>query len=476
MKNLGTENCEVTKIYTKNEYDEKYGFHTDVTNKIEFTKGLSTEVVKNISKIKSEDKWMRSFRQKAYKEFLKHKWPTFGPDLTDLNFDEIKYFVQASDSKDKSWESVPTKIQETFEKLGIPEAEKKYLAGIATQYESEIIYENLKEKWAKQGIIFLDISEGYKKYPDIFKKYFSLIVPIDDNKFAALNSAVFSGGSFIYIPKHVKLRIPLQTYFRINTQSMGQFERTLIIADEGSEVHYIEGCTAPTYSADSLHAAVVEVIVLKNARVRYTTIQNWSTNVLNLVTKRALVHENGIMEWVDCNLGSKITMKYPAMILKGDNSHGEILSIALANKGQTIDAGGKAIHIGKNTSSIINSKSICLNGGRSTFRGFIKSERLAHKAKSKVNCEALILDNRSQTDTYPTNLIQNKTTEISHEASVSKLNSKQLSYLMSRGLSEAQASSMIVSGFIEPIVKELPMEYAAELNTLINLSMEGSVG
>lgn len=475
MKNSEAENCEVKKIYTKNDYDEKYGFRTDLQNKIEFKKGLSKDVVKNIAKIKDEDKWMLNFRLKAYKEFLKHKWPEFGPDLKALDFDNIKYFVQASDSKEKTWDSVPAKIQETFEKLGIPEAEKKYLAGIATQYESEIIYKNLKEKWAKQGVIFLDISEGYKKYPDLFKKYFNSVIPFTDNKFAALNSAVYSGGSFIYIPKHIKLKIPLQTYFRINTKSMGQFERTLIIADEGSEVHYIEGCTAPTYSADSLHAAVVEVIVMKNARVRYTTIQNWSTNVLNLVTKRSKVFENGVMEWVDCNLGSKITMKYPAMILEGDNSHGEILSIALAGKGQIIDAGGKAIHIGKNTSSIINSKSICLRGGRSSFRGFVKSDTFALKAKSKVNCEALILDNISQTDTYPTNLVLNNSTEISHEASVSKLNKKQLSYLMSRGLNEAQASALIVSGFIEPIVKELPMEYAAELNTLINLSMEGSV-
>lgn len=476
MKNSEAENCDVKTLVSTNAYDEKYGFHTDNTNTIEFKKGLDLETIKSISKIKNEDKWMLNFRLKAYKEFLKHKMPSFGPDLTHINFDEIKYFVQASAKSNKSWDSVPVEIQETFDKLGIPEVEKKYLAGIATQYESEIIYNNLKEKWTKQGIIFLDISEGYKKYPDLFTKYFSSIVPINDNKLAALNSAVFSGGTFIYIPKHIKVRIPLQTYFRINTESMGQFERTLIIADEGSEVHYIEGCTAPTYSKDSLHAAVVEVIVLDKARVRYTTIQNWSKNVLNLVTKRASVHEKGIMEWVDCNLGSRITMKYPAVILKGDDSHGEILSIALANKDQIIDAGGKAIHIGKNTSSIINSKSICINGGRSSFRGFVKSETTAQNAKSKVNCEALILDNKSQTDTYPTNLILNKTTQVAHEASVSKLNTKQMNYLMSRGLNIAQASSLIVSGFIEPIVKELPMEYAAELNTLINLSMEGSVG
>ena len=476
MKDSKKDNCNIAPIVKDIdlEYKERYGFHDDVKSDIDMGKGLSEDVVKAISKLKGEDEWMLDIRLKAYEHFKKMELPKWGPSLSKIDLKNIHYYVKASDKR-HSWDEVPKDIKDTFERLGIPEAERKYLAGVATQYESEVVYHNLKVKWDKMGVIFLDTDEGYKRYPELFKKYFNKIVPFTDNKFSALNTAVWSGGTFIYIPKGLKLKIPLQTYFRINSKNMGQFERTLIIADEGSEVSYIEGCTAPIYSSDSLHAAVVEVVVLKNARVRYTTIQNWSTNVYNLVTKRALVRENGIMEWIDCNLGSKITMKYPSVYLTGKKARGEILSIAVANKDQHLDNGAKAIHIAPQTKSVIRSRSICLNGGRSSYRGLVNIRKGAKGSRSDVTCDALILDSLSQTDTYPTNITDETDSTITHEAIVGRLNQEQLQYLMSKGLDRVQASSLIVSGFIEPFIKELPMEYAMELNSLIKMNMEGSV-
>ena len=456
-------------------YKKKFGFNDKLSYSVDLGKGINENIVTQISKLKNEDAWMLDKRMKAYKNFKELHIPKWGPDLSEINFEDFHYFVKANKKKN-SWDEVPDKIKTTFDRLGVPQSERKFLAGVATQYESEVVYQKLKKKWDKLGIVFLDTDQAYKKIPQYFKDYFGKIVPPTDNKFAALNTSVWSGGSFIYIPKNVKVTIPFQTYFRINLKNMGQFERTLIIADEGSEIHYIEGCTAPIYSSDSLHAAVVEIVVKKNARVRYTTLQNWSTNVYNLVTKRALVHENAVMEWVDCNLGSKVTMKYPSVYLLGNNSHGEILSLALANTGQIIDSGTKAIHKGKNTSSLIVSKSISLNGGRSSFRSMVRHVKGAEYSKSNTNCEALILDDKSQTDTYPTNIVEEKNSTIAHEASVSKLNTEQLNYLCSRGITQEQAKSLIINGFIEPIAKELPMEYAMELNALINMSMEGSVG
>ncbi|MEI7579777.1 MAG: Fe-S cluster assembly protein SufB [bacterium] len=458
------------------DYKTKFGFADEFSNKIDLGTGIDQKIVREISELKHEDNWMLQKRLKAFQHFCEAPLPKWGADLSHIDFQKIHYYVKAASDQSKTWNEVPDTIKNTFEKLGIPQAERKFLAGVATQYESEVIYQNLKKKWTDQGIIFLDTDSAYKQYPEIFQEYFGKIIPETDNKFAALNTAVWSGGTFIYIPKGVKLKMPLQAYFRINTQNMGQFERTLIIADEDSEIHYIEGCTAPMYSNDSLHSAVVEIVVKKNARVRYTTLQNWSTNVYNLVTKRALVHENAVMEWVDCNLGSKVTMKYPAAILVGPGAHGEILSIALAGKGQHLDAGAKVIHLAPNTSSIIHSKSICHDGGRSSYRGLLKIIPGATNSKSKIVCDALILDDRSRTDTYPTNDIREKNVETAHEASVSKINEEQIFYLMSRGLTEEQANALIVSGFIEPIVKELPLEYAMELNALINLTMEGSIG
>lgn len=467
-------NCKVSKNLLEN--NNKYNFVTTSKNKIELKSNLNENTVKEISKIKDEDDYMLQFRLKALYEFKKLNNPNWGPNLNDIDFDSIKYYVRTTDNINHNWEDLPSNILETFNRLGIPEAEKKYLGGVSTQYESEIIYNNLKKKWQKEGVIFLDTSEAYVKHRELFLKYFGKVVPITDNKYSALNSAVWSGGTFIYIPKNLKVKLPLQTYFRINTQNLGQFERTLIIADEGSEIQYIEGCTAPTYSSESLHAAVVEIVVEKNARVKYTTIQNWSNNVLNLVTKRALVKENGIMEWIDCNLGSKITMKYPSVYLIGNNAHGEILSLAIANKNQNIDSGAKAIHIASNTTSIIKSKSICLNGGISTFRSNTNIAKGSLNSKTETNCEAIILDNNSKTNTYPNNIISEPNSKVTHEASVSKIDIDKLNYLCSRGLSEANAKSLIIAGFFDPIVKDLPMEYAVELNTLINMSMEGSVG
>jgi Fe-S cluster assembly protein SufB len=438
--------------------------------------GLNEDTVKQISVLKNEPEWMTEFRLKALAKFEEMPLPTWGGDLTGLDFQGIAYFRRATDTKSRTWDEVPVEIKNTFERLGIPQAERNFLAGVASQYESEVVYDSLKLEFSRQGVVFLDTDTGLKEYPELFKKWFGKVIPFTDNKLAALNSAVWSGGSFIYIPPGVKVDIPLQAYFYIQSRNMGQFERTLIIADEGSSVQYVEGCTAPSYSTNSLHSAVVELIALPGARIRYTTIQNWAGNIYNLVTKRAMAMEDSVVEWVDCNLGSKLTMKYPSVILKGDRSHGEVLSIAVADRGQHQDTGAKMIHLGKQTTSLIKSKSICRNGGRTSYRGLIKIPRGAKGARAKVICDALIFDSESQTDTYPYNEIYEQQSHLEHEATVSRLGEEQLHYLMSRGLSEADASALIVSGFIEPIVKELPMEYALEMNELIRMEMEGSVG
>src|SRR5512135_1583845 len=455
----------------------KYGFH-DPEDKYVFKsqRGLSRDVVEQISHMKGEPQWMLDFRLKALDHFLKRPIPNWGPSLKDLNFDEIYFYVKPAEKQEKSWEDVPDDIKRTFDRLGVPEAERKFLAGLGAQYESEMVYHSVQEHLEKLGVIFVSIEDGLKKYPDLFREYFGTVIPIEDNKFAALNSAVWSGGSFIYVPKGVKVDLPLQAYFRINAQNMGQFERTLIIVDEGAFVHYVEGCTAPIYASDSLHAAVVEIIVKKGARCRYTTIQNWSNNVFNLVTKRAVAMADATMEWVDGNLGSKLTMKYPSIWLMGDRAHGEVLSIAFAGKGQHQDAGGKCVHVAPNTTSVITSKSISKDGGRAGYRGLLEVAKGAHGSKSKVVCDALILDDASRSDTYPYIRIDENNVDIGHEATVSKIGEEQLFYLMSRGLSESEASAMIVSGFVEPITKELPLEYAVEMNRLIQLQMEGSVG
>lgn len=439
-------------------------------------KGLNKEVVNIISQRKNEPLWMTTFRQQAYEIFLKKPMPKWGPDLSGIDFDEIYYYVKSKGGVENDWKDVPKEIRETYDELGIPEAEKKYLGGVKAQYDSEIVYGSLKQTIAKDGVIFCGMDEALAKYPKLVKEYLGKLVPPSDNKFAALNSAVWSGGSFIYVPKNVKVDLPLQAYFRINEANFGQFERTLIIVDEGAFVHYVEGCTAPIYSADSLHAAVVEIFVKKGARCRYTTIQNWSTNVYNLVTKRTKVEENGIMEWVDGNMGSKVTMKYPTVILAGKGARGEILSMTVAGKGQTLDAGGKCIHLADDTSSRIISKSISLNGGRSSYRGLISVAPEAKRVKTKTVCDALIVDNISRSDTYPVNKVFNGLATVEHEATVSKIGEEQLFYLQSRGFSQDEAEAMIVNGFVEPIAKELPMEYSVELNRLINLQMRGSGG
>jgi len=457
--------------------DYQFGFH-DSTDNYAFTsrKGLDREIISQISEMKGEPDWMREFRLRSLEIFTEKPMPNWGGDMSDLDFQDIYYYVKASDHQEKSWDDVPEDIRKTYDRLGIPEAEKKYLAGVKAQYESEVVYGSLNEDLAKQGVIFTDTDSALRDHPELFRKYFATIIPPEDNKFSALNSAAWSGGSFIYIPPGVNIDFPLQAYFRINTQNMGQFERTLIIVDEGASLHYVEGCTAPTYSSDSLHSAVVEIIVKKGGRCRYTTIQNWSNNVYNLVTKRATVYQDGLMEWVDGNLGSKLTMKYPAIYLMEPGARGETLSIAFASKGQHQDAGAKMVHCAPNTSSRIISKSISKDGGRSTYRGLVKVEKGAENCKSNVVCDALILDPESQSDTFPYIEIEESKVAIEHEASVSKIAEEQLLYLMSRGLSEAEASAMIVTGFVEPLVKELPMEYAVEMNRLIELQMEGSVG
>ena len=464
----------VTEQVAKSEY--QYGFHDNNVNIETFDKGLSEDVVRRISEIKSEPEWMLEYRLKALDIFYKKPMPTWGGDMSGINFDNIIYYVKPSDKQENDWDDVPDEIRKTYDKLGIPEAEKKYLSGVKAQYESEVIYGSLEEGLEKQGVIFLSTDEALKEHPDLVKEYFGTIIPPADNKFAALNTAVWSGGSFIYIPKGVNVEFPLQAYFRINSENMGQFERTLIICDEGSQVHYVEGCTAPIWTSDSLHSAVVEIVVKKDARCRYTTIQNWSNNVYNLVTKRAMAYGNSLMEWVDGNLGSKLTMKYPSIYMMEPGARGEILSIAFAAKGQHQDAGGKVVHCAPNTSSRIVSKSISKDGGRSSYRGLCKVMKGAKNCKSNVVCDALILDPESRSDTYPYIEIDEENVSIEHEASVSRIGEEQLFYLMSRGMSESEASTMIVSGFIEPLTKILPMEYSIEMNRLIELQMEGSVG
>ncbi|PTK08688.1 Fe-S cluster assembly protein SufB [Mammaliicoccus sciuri] len=456
--------------------DYKYGFHDEDVSIFRSGRGLTEEIVKKISEMKDEPQWMLDFRLKSLKQFYKIPMPMWGGDLTELNFDEITYYVKPSERSERSWDEVPEEIKNTFDKLGIPEAEQKYLAGVSAQYESEVVYHNMEQDLEEQGIIFKDTDSALRENEELFKEYFASVIPAADNKFSALNSAVWSGGSFIYVPKGVKLETPLQAYFRINSENMGQFERTLIIADEGSSVHYVEGCTAPVYTTNSLHSAVVEIIVKKDAYCRYTTIQNWANNVYNLVTKRTFVYENGTMEWIDGNLGSKLTMKYPSCFLLEEGARGMTLSIALAGKGQVQDAGAKMIHKAPNTSSTIVSKSISKNGGKVVYRGQVHFGRKATGARSNIECDTLIMDNESTSDTIPYNEIMNDNISLEHEAKVSKVSEEQLFYLMSRGISEEEATEMIVMGFIEPFTKELPMEYAVEMNRLIKFEMEGSIG
>jgi Fe-S cluster assembly protein SufB len=459
------------------DYKEKFGFHDSESGyAYKAPKGLSREVVETISDFKQEPQWMRDFRLKALEHFESRPTPKWGGDLDQIDFDDIHYFVRASEKNSRDWSEVPEDIKNTFDRLGIPEAERKFLAGVGAQYESEVVYHQVNEKLEAQGVIFTDMDTALREHEDLVREYWATVIPPNDNKLAALNSAVWSGGSFVYVPAGVKVEMPLQAYFRINTENMGQFERTLIICEEGADVHYIEGCTAPVYSSDSLHSAVVEIVAKPSSRVRYTTVQNWSQNVFNLVTKRAVAHEKATMEWVDCNLGSKLTMKYPSIYLLGPEAHGEILSIAFAGEGQHQDAGGKIIHGAPKTSSSIFSKSISKDGGRATYRGLLEVADGASESRSKVVCDALLLDEDSRSDTYPTIRIDENDADIGHEATVSKIGDEQLFYLQSRGLDEEEASKMIVNGFIEPVTKELPMEYAVELNRLIELQMEGSIG
>ncbi|MGP4076652.1 Fe-S cluster assembly protein SufB [Halobacillus sp. K22] len=454
----------------------QYGFHEKDISIFRTQKGLTKEVVEQISNYKEEPQWMLDFRLKALEQFYKMPMPQWGGDLSELNFDDITYYVKPSERSERSWDEVPEEIKNTFDRLGIPEAEQKYLAGVSAQYESEVVYHNMEKDLEDLGVVFKDTDSALKENEDLFREYFGKVIPPSDNKFSALNSAVWSGGSFIYVPKDTKVETPLQAYFRINSENMGQFERTLIIADEGSSVHYVEGCTAPTYSSSSLHSAVVEIFVKDNAYCRYTTIQNWANNVYNLVTKRAVADSNATMEWVDGNLGSKLTMKYPSVILKGEGARGMTLSIALAGKGQHQDAGAKMHHLAPNTSSTIVSKSISKHGGKVTYRGIVQFGRKAEGARSNVECDTLIMDNESTSDTIPYNEIMNENISLEHEAKVSKVSEEQLFYLMSRGISEEEATEMIVMGFIEPFTKELPMEYAVEMNRLIKFEMEGSIG
>jgi Fe-S cluster assembly protein SufB len=453
----------------------KYDFRTESKAIFKAKKGLNKELVHQISDMKDEPDWMREFRLKALDIFFAKPMPKWGGDIA-LDFQDIYYYLKPADHQGKTWDDVPSEIKDTFEKLGIPEAERKFLSGVKAQFESEVVYGSLKEDLSKQGVIFTDTDTAVREHSDLVREYFAKIIPADDNKFAALNSAVWSGGSFIYVPKGVKIDFPLQAYFRINAENMGQFERTLIIVDEGASVHYVEGCTAPMYTTESLHSAVVEIMVKRNARCRYTTIQNWANNIYNLVTKRAMAYGDATMEWIDGNLGSHLTMKYPAVYMMEPGARGEILSIAFAGKGQHQDAGAKLVHCAPNTSGQIISKSISKNGGRASYRGLVKVEKGATNVKTNVVCDALILDAKSRSDTYPYIEIAEQDVSVGHEASVSRIGEEQLFYLMSRGLPEDEASAMIVNGFIEPLVKELPMEYAVEMNRLIQLQMEGSVG
>jgi Fe-S cluster assembly protein SufB len=453
----------------------KYDFRTQSTAVFKARKGLDAEIVGQISEMKGEPDWMRQFRLESLKIFESKPLPKWGGNI-EINFQDVYYYLKPTDHQGKTWDDVPQEIKDTFDKLGIPEAEKKYLAGVKAQFESEVVYGSLKEELGNKGVIFTDTDSALREHSELFRQYFGTIIPPHDNKFAALNSAVWSGGSFIYVPKGVKVDFPLQAYFRINAESMGQFERTLIIVDEGAQVHYVEGCTAPMYTTESLHSAVVEIIVKRHARCRYTTIQNWANNIYNLVTKRAVAYQDATMEWIDGNLGSRLTMKYPAVYMLEPGARGEILSIAFASAGQHQDAGAKLVHCAPNTTGQIVSKSISKNGGRTSYRGLVKVEKGAKNSRSKVVCDALILDPQSRSDTYPYIEIAELDVSIGHEASVSKIGEEQLFYLTSRGLTEAEASTMIVNGFIEPLVKELPMEYAVEMNRLIQLQMEGSVG
>lgn len=456
--------------------DYKYGFSVEQKPVFRAKKGLSRKIVEEISWLKAEPEWMRQKRLRALEIFQAKKMPEWGADLSQINFDEIYYYVKPTDKKVKSWDEVPENIKYTFDRLGIPEAERKYLAGVEAMFESEAIYTNVRQDLEKKGVIFCDTDTAVAKYPEIVQKYFGTIVPAADNKFAALNTATWSGGSFIYLPKGVKVDLPLQAYFRINTNRMGQFERTLIIAEEGSQLHYVEGCSAAIYSQDALHAAVVEIIVKKGAKVQYTTVQNWSTDVYNLVTKRSFVEEEGEIKWLDFNGGSRTSMKYPSGYLKGPKAKIEVLSLAIAGASQHQDVGAKAFHLAPETSSVITSKSVSYSGGRTSYRGLVKAIKGAERSKSHVVCDALILDEKSRSDTYPTMEIDEDNVSIAHEATVAKISAEQLFYLQSRGLSEAEARSAIVNGFISPIVAQIPLEYAVELNRLIQLEMEGSIG
>ena len=463
-------------IKFQEENDYKYGFKDEDVSIVKTAKGLNEDTVREISRLKGEPEWMLEFRLKALKAFTAMPLPKFGPDLSFIDYDSFTYFTRTAKKESQDWDEVPETIKNTFDRLGIPEAEQKYLAGVSTQYESEVVYHNMLKEIEEKGVIFLSTDMALKLYPDLFKKYFGTVVPVADNKFSALNGAVWSGGSFIYVPKNVHLDKPLQSYFRINNEKSGQFERTLIIVDEGADVHYVEGCTAPTYSKESLHAAVVEIIVLKGGKCRYSTVQNWSTNIVNLVTKRAVCYENASMEWIDGNVGSQTNMKYPACILKGEGAKGTCVSIAVAGKGQYQDAGARMIHEAPNTTSTIISKSIVKNGGAANYRGTVRHKPGAENCRSHVECDTLILDDISHSDTIPNNEVHNNTSYIEHEATVSKISEEQLFYLMSRGISEKDATQMIIMGFIEPFSRELPMEYAVELNQLIKMDMDGSVG
>ncbi|MBA4463853.1 MAG: Fe-S cluster assembly protein SufB [Candidatus Nitrosomaritimum aestuariumsis] len=466
---MATENLDMD--YSKYDFKDSTDMYVHLSKK-----GLSKDTVTAISKMKDEPQWMLDFRLRSYEIFMKKPMPTWGGDLSKIDFQNIYYYAKATEKSEKNWDDVPEDVKNTFEKLGIPEAEKKFLAGVGAQYESEVVYHSLREDLAKQGVLFLDTDAALKEQPEILKKYFGKVIPPEDNKFAALNSAVWSGGSFIYVPPGVKVDMPLQAYFRINAENIGQFERTLIIADEGSEVHYIEGCTAPVYSSESLHSAVVEIVAHKDAKMRYTTIQNWSNDVYNLVTKRAYAYEGATVEWIDGNIGSKLTMKYPGVYLMGERAYGETLSIAFAGKGQHQDTGAKMVHLAPNTTSKITSKSVSRLDGRSTYRGLLNVAKGATNVKSTVRCDALLLDDTSKTDTYPYMEINQEDATITHEATVGKIGDEQIFYLMSRGFTEEEALSLIVNGFMEPFTKELPMEYAVELNRLIKLEMDDSVG
>lgn len=458
------------------DYKQKYGFYDDIKPVFQTERGLTRRVVEEISYQKNEPKWMRDFRLEAYEIFTSKPMPTWGPDLSRLNFDEIVYYIKPTDRRGRSWDEVPEDIKRTFDRLGIPEWERKFLAGVGAQYDSEVVYHNLAKQWEEQGVIFVDTDTAVREYPDLVKEYFGTVIPPSDNKFAALNSAVWSGGSFVYVPAGVRVEIPLQAYFRINAKNAGQFERTLIIAEEGSFVHYVEGCTAPVYAEEALHSAVVEIIVKRGARVRYTTIQNWSKDVYNLVTKRAVAYGDAVMEWVDGNIGSRVTQKYPSVYLMEPGARGEILSVAFAGDGQHQDTGGKLIYAAPYTTGRITSKSISKGTGRASYRGLVQVLEGAHHAKCNVECDALLLDEGAKTDTYPYIEINEKEVTIGHEARVSKVSDEQIFYLQSRGLKKDEALTLIVSGFIEPLAKQLPMEYAVELNRLIELEMEGSVG